>query len=110
VLRFAVLLIVATISTAQAEQREPRTLFGPLGFSCDKWINAPEDTGERAQLRMWILGYLSGFNVESAGADFLRDRDADGLMALIDNYCSRNPLRPMPQAIQELVQELRAGR
>ena len=78
-LRFAVLLIVATISTAQAEQREPRTLFGPLGFSCDKWINAPEDTGERAQLRMWILGYLSGLNTESS-TDFLQDRDVDGLL------------------------------
>ena len=107
-LRFAVLLIVATISTAQAQ--EGKTAIGPLDFSCGNWINALEDTGERAQLRMWILGYLSGFNVESTGADFLRDRDADGLMALIDNYCRRNPLRPMPQAIQELVQELRAGR
>ena len=108
-LRFAVLLIVATISTAQAEQREPRTLFGPLGFSCDKWINAPEDTGERAQLRMWMLGYLSGLNTESS-TDFLQDRDVDGLLVWIDNYCRRNPLHPMPRAIQEFVQELRAGR
>jgi hypothetical protein len=85
VLRFAMLLLVATISTAQADQTEPKTVIGPIGFSCGKWTNAPIDTGERAQLEMWVTGYLSGLNMESS-PDFLRDRDADGLTAWIDNY------------------------
>jgi hypothetical protein len=98
VLRFAMLLLVATISTAQAEQTEPRTLIGPIGFSCGKWTNAPIGTDERAQLEMWVTGYLSGLNMESS-TDFLRDRDADGLTAWIDNYCRRNPLHAITQAL-----------
>ena len=88
------LLLVATISTAQAEQTEPRTLIGPIGFS---------------QLEMWVTGYLSGLNMESS-TDFLRDRDADGLTAWIDNYCRGNPLHGITQALHALRNELRSGR
>jgi hypothetical protein len=70
VLRIAMLLLVAAISTAQAQ--EERTAMGPIGFSCGKGINAPKHTGEHAQLRQWVLGYLFGINMQS-GADFLRD-------------------------------------
>jgi hypothetical protein len=114
VLRFAVLLLVGAISTAQGEGGrttiEARAIIPPVGSSCDKWINAPEDTGERAQLRQWVLGYLSGINLESRDADFLRGRDADGLTAWIDSYCQRNPQHPLPQAVYQLILELRAGR
>jgi hypothetical protein len=109
VLRFAVLLIVAAISTAQAQ--EAKTVLGPFPpFSCGKWLNTPKHTAEYEVLKGWVLGYLSGSNMESAGADFLRDRDVDGLTAWIDNYCRRSPLHNLPQAIHELMDLLRAGR
>jgi hypothetical protein len=56
---------------------------------------------------MWVTGYLSGLNMESS-PDFLRDRDADGLMAWIDNYCRRNPLHTITQAVHALRNELRS--
>jgi hypothetical protein len=101
-------LIVAAISTAQAQ--EGRTVIRPTDFSCGRWVNTPKDTPNYERLRQWVLGYLSGANIESGGADFLQDRDADGLTAWIDNYCRRNSLHAITQALFQLVQELRAGR
>ena len=107
VLRVAMLLLIAAISTAQAQ--EPRAIIGPMDVSCGKWINMPKRTLTHEQLRMWILGYLSGINVESS-ADFLQNRDADGLTVWIDNYCRQNPPRAITHAINALVDELRFGR
>jgi len=107
VLRFAVLALAVAISTAQAQ--EERGIIGPTDFSCGKWINTPKRTLNHEQQRMWILGYLSGINIESS-SDFLRNRDADGLTVWIDNYCRQYPLRAITQAINALVDELRFGR
>jgi hypothetical protein len=106
-LRVAILLLVAAISTAQAQ--EGRAIIGPLGVSCGQWVNT-QRTADHERLRQWVLGYLSGANMASAGPDFLRDREGDGLTAWIDNYCRRNPLHVITQAIHELLQVLRAGR
>ena len=105
-LRIAMLLLIAAISTAGAQ--EERAIIGPTDFSCGKWIKTPKRTLNHEQLRMWILGYLSGINAESS-ADFLRNRDADGLTVWIDNYCRQYPLRAITQAINALVDELRFG-
>jgi hypothetical protein len=105
VLRFAVVALVAAMSTAQAQ--EGKTVIGPLGFSCGLWTSTSKHTPTHEQLKGWVLGYLSGTNMESEGADFLRGRDADGLTAWIDNYCRRNPLHAITQAIYALTNELR---
>src|SRR5262245_44743332 len=93
-LRIATLLLVAAISTAQAQER---AVIGPASFS---W---------REVYEKWVLGYLSGVNVHQAGPDFLRDRDAEGLTAWIDSYCRRNPLHHVNQAVLELLDVLQAG-
>jgi hypothetical protein len=112
VLRFAVLLLVAAISTARAQGFGPegRVILAPPSIvesSCGKWTNTP--THERALLQRWVTGYLSGINMKS-DIDFLRGRDADGLKAWIDDYCRRNPLQGIMQALHALENELRAGR
>src|SRR5215472_4732824 len=58
----------------------------------------------------WVFGYLSGINAENAGVDFLRGKEPDELMAWIDNYCQRNPVHGITQAINELIKELQSGR
>src|SRR5262245_56308692 len=55
---------------------------------------------------VWIS---SGVNVHQTGPDFLRDRDAGSLTAWIDNYCRRNPLHHVNQAVFELLDVLQAG-
>jgi hypothetical protein len=100
-------LLIAAISTAQAQ--EGRAVIGPTDFSCGKWINTPKRTLYHEQQKMWVLGYLSGINMGSP-VDFLRATDVDGLTAWIDNYCHRNPLQGITQAISALTNELRSGR
>ena len=106
VLRIAMLLLVAAISTAQAQER---AVIGPAGFSCGKWTNTLKDKPNHERLTQWVLGYLSGVNVHQTGPDFLRDRDADSLTAWIDDYCRRNPLHHVNQALFELLDVLQAG-
>jgi len=107
VLRIAMLALAVAISTAQAQ--EPRTVIHPTNFSCGTWINTPKNTAQHEQLKSWVLGYLSGDNIQSS-VDFLRGRDADALTVWIDNYCRRNPLHEITRAMVELVKELKAGR
>jgi hypothetical protein len=112
-LRIAMLLIVAAISTAQVRSApapgETRTSLGPLDFSCSKWTNVPKRSTDHEILKGWALGFISGMNWENADGDFLQGRDVDGVTAWIDNYCGRNPLHATTQAIYELIQVLKAG-
>src|SRR6516165_6278664 len=111
VLFVIVLAFFSYSSTAQAQ--EVKSVIVPLGFSCDKWTSTPRESPDHERLRQWILGYLSGANMESPGGretDFLRGRDADALTECIDDYCRRNPLHLITQAIYELIKELRPRR
>ena len=103
-------VIVGAMATAQAQDGKVVIIPHRDGFSCGKWTNAPKRTPEREIYEKWVLGYLSGINVEHTGPDFLRDRDTDGMKAWIDNYCRRNPLHPIAQAVAELIKDLRSGR
>jgi hypothetical protein len=105
---FVFLALAVAMATAQAQ--EIKIVIGLTGFSCGKWVNTPKKTAQHQALEHWVTGYLSGINMESAGVDFLQGRDIDGLTAWIDNYCSRNPLHAITQALFELVKELRSGR
>jgi hypothetical protein len=107
-MRIAMLLLVASISTAQAQGE--RAVIGPTGFSCGMWSNAPKESAQHAVLSSWLFGFISGLNFESTSGDFLRGKDPDSLTAWIDNYCQKNPLNPATQGAVELVKELRSGR
>jgi hypothetical protein len=109
-LRFAVLALAVAMSTAQAQEQEGKFIIGPRDFSCGKWTNTPKNTAQHDVLGSWVFGYLSGTNAENAGVDFLRGREPDELMAWIDNYCQRNPVHGITQAINELIKELQSGR
>jgi hypothetical protein len=106
----AVLALAVAMSTAQAQEQEGKFIIGPRDFSCGKWTNTPKNTAQQDVLGSWLFGYLSGINAENAGVDFLRGREPDELMAWIDNYCQRNPVHGITQAINELIKELQSGR
>jgi hypothetical protein len=109
-LRFAVLALTVAMSTAQAQEQEGKFIIGPRDFSCGKWTNTPKNTAQHDVQGSWVFGYLSGINAENSGVDFLRGREPDELMAWIDNYCQRNPVHGITQAINELIKELQSGR
>jgi hypothetical protein len=105
-------LIFAATSTAQAQNEPLRTGITPAtgGLSCGRWTNTPKRSHEREVFTKWVLGFLSGVNIESEGSDFLKSMDVDALTAWVDNYCRANPLHGITEAMVELVKVLRAAR
>jgi HdeA/HdeB family len=88
----AAFLLVATLSTANAQNSEPRWVVGPLDVSCKGWLNAKGLP--RENYMGWAGGYLSGINVASHGQpDSLREGRAniESIISSIDTYCQRNP-------------------
>jgi hypothetical protein len=110
VLRIAMLLLVAAISTAQAQDGGGRAVIWIAGLSCGKWTNTPKQSAQHDAQRTWVAGFVSGMNFEATDGDFLRGKDFDGLIGWIDNYCRTNPLHDVVQAAVHLVQALRKGR
>jgi hypothetical protein len=110
-LRVTTLLLAVATSTAQA-QDDNRTLIEPRtnGLSCGGWTNTPKRSVEHEVFKKWVLGFVSGANWENKDGDFLRGTDSDALTAWIDNYCRRNPLNGISQAVIELMKELRSRR
>ncbi len=109
VLCIVTLLLAAYLSDAQAQ---PRYVIEPKsnGLSCSTWTNTSKQSYESQAYSKWVFGFISGINLENPSGDFLQGRDADGLIAWIDNYCRSNPLNRITQAVVELVTVLRAGR
>jgi hypothetical protein len=109
-LRIATLLLVAAISTAQAQTENIKTVIEPGtgGVSCGKWTNTPKRSPQHEIYRQWVVGFVSGVNFENAEGDFLRNTDSDALTPWIDNYCRQNPLHHITQAMIELVKVLKA--
>jgi hypothetical protein len=95
-----------------AAQAQPRYVIEPKsnGLSCSTWTITSKQSYESQVYSKWVFGFISGINLENPSGDFLQGRDADGLIAWIDNYCRSNPLNRITQAAVELVKVLRAGR
>ena len=108
-LRIVTLLLVASMSAAQAQ---PRYVIEPKsnGLSCSTWTITSKQSYESQVYSKWVFGFISGINLENPSGDFLQGRDADGLIAWIDSYCRSNPLNRITHAVVELVKVLRAGR
>ena len=86
--------------------------FGSGTSSCGTWTQArrqPVRSYEREVNEAWVVGFLSGSNliiVDQFDTDILAHRDAQGLWAWIDNYCSAHPLTNIGTAADLLVREL----
>jgi hypothetical protein len=50
----------------------------------------------------WVLGFLSGIGSTGIG-DPLRQMDADGVAAWIDNYCRAHPIKAIADAVAEFL-------
>ena len=67
-------------------------------------------------MELWLMGYLSGLNVQHDRAGLLpRDpldalNSADQAFVWIDNFCKANPLQKLEGAASELFSELKERR
>jgi hypothetical protein len=83
-----------------------RMAFGEGVSSCGAWTQERKRDTQRAQMqRAWVLGFVSGADVYE-GLEFLRQTDADAILAWVDNYCGSYPLERIYDAAIKLVEEL----
>ena len=106
-IRQVTLAVAMMALTGMNAWSEPRMIFRNGMASCGTWLQRRQSKQE-AILASWIVGYLSGLNMESSGPDAIVGTDYDSLMGWIDNYCRANPLHPIAQAATALMGELRS--
>jgi hypothetical protein len=107
----AVTLVVTTTLTMPAEAQ---AFFGFGTKSCGAWTQerrAGDATTGSLAYTSWLLGFVSGTNVEVVlgldQSDFLASTDAPALVAFVDNYCSGHPLDTVMDGASALVAALR---
>ena len=107
-IRMMVIAIVTLIARGQAQPQ--KFAFGEgIAASCGVWQQARQASSlKRGLMAQWVVGFLSGVNLESPSTDFLLGNDFDGLMAWVDNYCQSHPLDKVATAASNLVIELRS--
>lgn len=100
------MVLLAFCSSADAAGR---VVYGAGAISCAEWQDYRTSGGRVAKLQAesWVDGYLSGFNVGSQTADFLRNKPNDiALYTWLDNYCSTRPLDMLVIAVDRLRDDL----
>jgi hypothetical protein len=114
---FSAAIVIAMAASAPVSAQ---TIMGAGSVSCAEWVrirsveNLPQNTQELSsgfQLKAWMDGYLSGFNVgKLSGPDFLLDTRPTGpaMSAFVDNYCRANPLGVIVEAAHALLKELQS--
>ena len=72
--------------------------------SCGTWTQKrkSKDWYEAGQ---WVLGYITAYGYY--GSDNLKDVEAPGMAAWLDNYCQQNPLESIETATQKLIETLK---
>lgn len=83
-----------------------QTVFGAP--DCGEWVQSPSNLR-----KTWLLGYLSGLNVQHAMDDkkpenpLMNLASADQAFLWMDNYCKANPLKKVTFAGWMLFTELK---
>ena len=84
-------------------------VYGAGMVTCAEWQQYRKAGNKPAELQLqaWIDGFLSGYNTASNDTDFIVPKpESVAYYAWIDNYCSRNPLNKVMQAVLALKNEL----
>lgn len=72
---------------------------------CGQWIK--ETPINKEQNKWWLLGFLSGLNVdERVGDSLAKTTSTKQIFLWMDNYCMNNPLKNVGEGAQVLMVEL----
>lgn len=95
-------LCVSLTLMSWAAQGRAQHMIGGGVDSCGTWTFERQPPLRALQDQQWVLGYLSAAGqISSAaggGADPLKDMDAQGVWAWVDNYCKANPIKRVWEA------------
>jgi hypothetical protein len=76
--------------------------------SCGEWVQETQKRGDGspdATSSFWLLGYLSA-SASLKQKDILKGTDSASIFVWVQNYCRANPLDKIPDAANELFEEL----
>jgi hypothetical protein len=92
-----VMLLWSTTLSLHCAAADDTTIFSLGGSACGDWTRSIRGSPvAAAQVRAWMLGYLSG--LASSGAlppNILDKTSPTAALAWIDNYCGTHPLEGM---------------
>ena len=101
---------IAVVGNAEGQS----TTYGHGLHSCAKVLKEDkEDNIISGRYNSWINGFISGASVyNDTQKAFLDIADFYGIQHLIREYCKKNPLDPLSDAAEDVVEQLidRAGR
>jgi hypothetical protein len=83
-------------------QTQGAAVYGAGNTSCTRWIENREFGEGWAELQEWALGYLTGIN-DNINVS-AQETDGDAVVALLDDYCRRNPQQSLLDATRTLTQ------
>jgi hypothetical protein len=92
-----VLAITLVCSCAQAQLVQT---YG--GVDCGVWVQ-----DKKSSDRAWLLGYMTGLNMDSSGNPLGKITSAQQIFLWMDNYCMKSPLGNPVQGGRELLDELK---
>jgi hypothetical protein len=106
----ACLILAAVLVTGNgATAADTHRMEGNGNASCGNWTEAraPAPGGGMTQdhplQAQWVLGFLTGVGVFGRTFDPLKNVDAQGVVAWMDNYCQANPLDSIGTAAADFV-------
>jgi hypothetical protein len=106
-LALASLALAAQISTATAGPSQ--TQVGEAASPCTAWTLARQQSKpsvRKAAMSSWVLGFISGINVDTPEVDFLADANPETVWSSIDKYCREYTNRTLGEAVSELAMSL----
>jgi hypothetical protein len=114
IVMLAIAMLAAASLQASSQPSGSRAIVGWGLKSCGTWtqVRQATESADHTVIEAWVVGFMSGMNLDRTHPDALVGTDFDGLMAWIDNYCRSNPLQAIAFAATSLMEELRsrAGR
>jgi hypothetical protein len=106
-IRAAIVAVTMLLVPSGQVFAESRMTVGNGLKSCGTWTQKRQ-TNDDSVFVSWVVGYLSGMNLDSTHPDALLGTDFDGLMGWIDNYCRANPLQSIAIAGTVLMRQLQS--
>ena len=105
---FAVLLAISLLMPGNVGARTSQGNYEAWGTTCGRWVGS-EATDLKHQ---WLDGYVTAINLAVFGKySYFKagsaDLDTPTLKLYVDKYCRENPLKNVPNAMEELLYQLK---
>ena len=100
--RICELLVVLAVmcwpamSQAQPDQNGIYMVVGVGHHSCGEWTGGRKTAIEIVDMA-WVQGFITAVNLAGPwSSDLTKGTDPDGILAWIDKYCAKDPLKTSP--------------